>query len=132
MGEVLSGGGIRNIKAVCPKASCRAWQTRALRDRISAPVRSQFRLLSNPESEEYKDGLKSCLSSPKAVNSVLLLHMQCRISPVALLHCLLNLSGSFLHQNWFSTLKKPVQIGMLFLYCKQAQESGTGISLHLF
>lgn len=39
------------------------------------------------------------------MNSVLL-HMQSQISPVALLHCLPNLSDSFLHQNWVSSLKK--------------------------
>lgn len=61
MGGILLGSGVRNIKAVYPKASCRTWQTRAVRARVSAPARSYFRLVSNPESEEYKDGLKAVL-----------------------------------------------------------------------
>lgn len=123
MGGVLLAGGIRNIKAVIQRAFAQHGRTE----------------VSEPESQHQPEAgsdcwatqnvrstkmvwRQSCLSSPTAVNSVLLLlHMQSQISPVALLHCLLNLSGSFLHQNWVSSLRKTAQIGMLSLCCEQAQ-----------
>jgi len=69
--------GIKIIKAVYSKASCKTCQIGAVRARTSAPVGSQFRPPSSPGSEEYKDGLKLVL---------LMLRSGCEFSPPASRH----------------------------------------------
>lgn len=80
-------------------------QSQNLSTRLVETPSACGQLQRHPASEDYKDGLKSCRSSPKAMNSfILLLDSQCKnsLAVFQLMHHLLNLAGSHLHQDWVS------------------------------